>query len=265
MVNHLDRSPIRRDGPRALLLLLGVPAVAFIVDVVVPVADGRTMTAVARVLIFTAAILCLLRCIMLRTGRKPNDLHDASVWFAGLCLGSLACIRIPSQPPVSTLIILIAVMTAIVEEYIFRRRLPEVLEELLNDSVPSRTLWAIAVVAAQIAFATCHFVTVGHLQPFGDGLPILRMFAAGCFLAVIVLFAGLPTAVLVHATTNVLIQTSIAGRFEIPTNGVILVYSALGIACVIATGMVQHAAGGPAIFARPLLTRAPTPAYRRSK
>lgn len=244
MLAEPNRPWRRRFAPRALLILLGVPVVAFIVDVTVPVIGVPATTVAVRILLFTAATLGFLRCIALRAGRKRHDLRDAAILFAGVCFGAPTCIPIPSLPA-PTLIILIAGMTAIVEEYIFRRRLPEVLKELLNHSVPSRSAWAVSVLAAQVAFATCHFVTAGHLQPLGNGLPILRIFAAGCFLAVIVSYAGMATAVLVHATTNVLVQTSIAGRLEAPTDGVVVACSGLAIACVIAAGLVQQAQGRP--------------------
>lgn len=101
--------------------------------------------------------------------------------------------------------------------------------------------------AAQPTFAACHCVVQGHASPVADGLPFLRVSAAGGFLAIIYRTLGLPVGIGLHFVVNEPALRGALGPFVGPSNEIVLVG-----ACIASLGIVAtYRQRGPECDKRP--------------
>lgn len=219
-----------REWCAIVLVLIGIPAVVCLLGILPPRAVPSTARLVAQILAFACTAVLLLA---------------AATWLGGTLETATRSRATDIWPAVAiatggTLIVFcgatgayVLLLGASVEELIFRAAAPCSLHLLLEGTLRSRWAGVVAVLSAQLVFATCHFVLRGHIGAFGPDLPIVRLFAAGTFLAIVYEGCGLPVAALLHFLSNELIHIGANRLSDAPSSGVVLVGAAIGCAQVV--------------------------------
>lgn len=216
----------RQSIALVLLVLLGVPALGFLVSVPVPHHESGVAVLVARIFAFGfLAVMLIAQLVRLgRLGAVRNVLRAEDIRTTLYAvIGGTVLILLGSTAAY------VVLLGATIEELVFRSSVPRVLNVLLGKVVNPHYAYAGALLVAQLLFAMCHFFTPGHGAAFGTNLPLVRLFAAGSFLMIAYEVRGFPTAVLLHFVSNELIRTGLWGAFVAPTIGAVATCAAFGV------------------------------------
>ena len=124
---------------------------------------------------------------------------------------------------------------ATIEELVFRKYLVIALRVRLSGVAGTIA----SMLLAQVVFAVCHFVVRGHPAAFGDAQLFARLFAAGCFLAVIYQLCGLLPAILLHFVVNGGFQGGSFAGFILPTYFAVVCLSLGGVLGVVLVAFLR--------------------------
>ncbi len=244
----MGRSAYR--GARALLLCLAVLGLTYLVDRIPVWLWHDAAQVVARFVAFGGAAIVLARSGT--SGLSPvKGLRSTVRLVCWVTAAGAAALCVPPALRPTALVLL----SAWVEELVFRRELPVALARQSEVSPTSADVRAGAVLLAQVTFAACHLVVRRHPAPFGNGLPVVGLFASGGFLAILARAGGLPLAVTAHFALNELKRTGALGPFAAPSRGVLLLGAAVAALAVVvaspAPGVSGRARLLPGPWARP--------------
>lgn len=237
------QEPVGRVSPsRVLRICFGVLGIVAILDAVRPSAWRGTTTLTLRLTALGILAVCLVRMTTAAPSSRNEvgpSLPPARVMILAFLVAGIVVLLVPSELRPTALVLL----TAFVEEVVFRRELPAAMIRYVRGGAQSA--WTIlgAMVLAQVVFAACHFVVQGHQPPLGESLPFVRLFAAGMFLTVIVGTSGLPVAVALHFGVNELNRTGRLGGYAAPSDGVALLSASIAVLAVLALARLQDWAG----------------------
>ena len=183
------------------------PGLALLITRAVPPGDPGTPTAGAFALhnVVFAAVMFLVAITLRGRGSASEHIRHEAAWLWVVVLAAAAAPRHAATTPI------VVLLAALVEELVFRRSVPEMLARNLGVGWWHR---GIAVLLAQASFAGTHFI--GRPVDQWDGLPLLRLLAAGLMLAIIYAEAGLVPAAAVHAFINDSMRTGRFGPFDAP-------------------------------------------------
>lgn len=220
-----------------LLTCLAAPGLVMVIDAVVSGRWPGPGGLVLRLVAFGTAMVIFVRAAS-AGGVSPPLRRQSTVTFASALVAAGGAVLLLPIGPQRTAIVL---LSAGVEELVFRRELPAALASQFERIGRRGFARAGAVLLSQVAFAVCHFVVRGQPPPFGDGLPFLRLVAAGGFLAVIVRASGLPAAVAVHFALNELRRTGRWGGFVAPPGGTAVLCAGLAVLGVVALERLRRA------------------------
>ena len=215
---------------RVLLVLLAAPALTFVLDQALPSIASGSWLFMSRLL--ALAVGSLLLC---HPASSPGDEENEGsiraqshfIRYDFLLILGVAPFPLLSNQFEAAGITLLA---ATIEEVIFRKQVPAVVTPLLTRLGFDSYARLSAILISQVVFAVTHFVVTGHQDPLGAGDPLLRLVAAGCFLAIIYELSGLITTVFIHFALNEWIRTGHFGSFSAPTTSLLALY--VGIAVV---------------------------------
>ncbi len=183
---------------------------------------------VARFVTFGSAAVVLVRSGI--SGMPPVQGWRSTVRLVCLVTAAgAAALSVPTTlRPTATVL-----LGAWVEELVFRRELPVALARQSQGSPRSAEVGAGAVLLAQVTFAACHLVVRRHPAPFGNGWPVVGLFASGGFLAILARAGGLPVAVTAHFALNELKRTGALGPITAPSRGALLLGAGAAVLAVV--------------------------------
>ena len=222
-----DRGRPAYRGARALLLCLAVLGLGYLTDRI-PLRLWRDAGLVARFVTFGSAAVVLVRSGT--SGRSSvKGLRSTVSLVCSVTAAGAGAWLVPSalRPTAAVL------LGAWVEELVFRRELPVALARGSRVSPTPAGAGAGAVLLAQLTFAGCHLVVRRHPAPFGNGLPVVALFASGGFLAILARAGGLPLAVTDHFALNELKRTGALGPFAAPSRDAPLLGAAIAVLAVV--------------------------------
>lgn len=215
-------------GARALLLCLATLGLTYLTDRIPVRLWHDDAQLVARFVTFGSAAIILV-CSGASGRSRVKGLGSTVLLVCSVTAAGVAALWVPTTLRPTALVLL----GAWIEELVFRRELPAALARPSEVSPTSADVRAGAVLLAQVTFAACHLVVRRHPAPFGNGLPVVGLFASGGFLAILARAGGLPLAVTAHFALNELKRTGALGSFAAPSRGALLLGAAVAVLAVV--------------------------------